>query len=121
MSRRLTVKVDPQALSVAAAIRTAPRSAPLFVLTGRALAELARELGSMDAAEGYVLAVAEEINKPIGINVSGADGGSRTVFFAPGAWSRERLAGWAGGHHEELEDAFGAAARVGFEPVRRDV
>jgi hypothetical protein len=50
MSRRLRVKVDPRAASMTAAIRTAARSAPLFVLIGRALADLAAELGSVDLA-----------------------------------------------------------------------
>ncbi len=41
--------------------------------------------------------------------------GSHTVFVAPRFWSEERLAGWIGGHHAELEDAFGAVARAGTE------
>ena len=52
MTRRLTVKADPQALSMAAATRSAAQAAPLFVLTGRALGDLAAELGGIDVAAG---------------------------------------------------------------------
>ena len=66
MSRRLSVKVDPSAVSMAAAIRAAAAAAPLFVMTGRALADLARELGWMDAALRHLVGVAEQVERELG-------------------------------------------------------
>jgi len=37
------------------------------------------------------------------------------VFVSPRGWTQERLAGWAAGHHAELEAMFGDAT-----PVRED-
>lgn len=50
MSKTLHITADPTTVSMAASIHVAATAAPLFVLTVRALGELAAELGSMDAA-----------------------------------------------------------------------
>src|SRR4051794_5954270 len=106
MTRSLRITVDTPAPSEA--IRTAAGLAPLFVLTGRALLDLERELGSWEAAGRYLLKIAEEIGRPIGVNAPTATG-SRSMFLAPRSWSPDRLKGWVAGHHEVLERAFGEA------------
>ncbi len=108
----LTVRVDPAAVSMAAAISAAAEAAPLMVVTSRALADLADELGGFEQAARELLAVAESINKPICVNlVTGADSSS-TAFVAPRSWTEERLKGWAAGHRELLERQFGPIASV---------
>jgi hypothetical protein len=110
---RLRVQVDPRRFSMLAAIRTAASGVPLLVVTGRALADLAEELGGYDPAVRELLAIAESVGRPIGVNVATGRDTSRTAFIAPQSWSEERLHGWIAGHHAELEDAFGGVARVG--------
>ena len=104
--------VDPSSVSVAASIRVAAEAAPLLVITGRALADLARELGSMDAAGRYLCTLAEEIGHPIGVNGPTSAASSSTAFISPRSWSPERLQGWIAGRHQELEDAFGDATHA---------
>ena len=108
MSRRMTVKVDPEAVSMAATIRRMAPIAPLLVVKTAALRDLAHELGGHDRAADFLLMIAEEIGHPIGVNLEREDG-SQTVFIGPRDWTEERLAGWVGGHHAELEAQFGAA------------
>jgi hypothetical protein len=50
---------------MAAAIRRMAGVAPLTVITGRALADLAEELGSMDGAVGWLLELARDIGRPV--------------------------------------------------------
>lgn len=119
MSRSLTLTVDPSAFSIAAAIRTAARSAPLFVLTGRALGDLAAELGTMDAAANCLLEVAESIGRPVGVNVPTGPDTSSTAFVAPSSWTAARLAGWVAGHREILEAEFGMVTLMGRHDGRR--
>ena len=113
MTRRMTVTVDPAAVSMAAAIRQAARVAPLLVVKQRAFADLATELGSMEAAVGELLSIAESVNRPVAVNMpTGADASS-TVFISPRGWTEERRRGWIGGRHAELEGAFGRVTRLG--------
>ena len=116
MSRTMRVTADASKVSMAASIRAVASVAPLFVIGVRALADLAAELGSMDAAAAFLLDVAEANNKPIGVNLPAPDGSSRTAFIAPRGWTEERLAGWTAGHHQELEDEFGQIMRVSTMP-----
>ena len=90
--------------------------APLLIVTGRALLDLEAELGSWEAAGRYLLGVAETIGKPIGVNAPTATG-SQTLFLAPRSWSPERLQGWVAGHHEAIEQQFGAATVLAMEDV----
>ena len=115
MTRRLDVKVNTESVSMARAISAVAGTTRLLVLTGRALGELAAELGSMDAALRHLLEVAEARNKPIGINLETGLDTSSTAFVAPRAWSEERLTGWIAGHHAELEREFGAAVWAGTD------
>ena len=107
MSTSLKIQVDPRTRSIAGAIRQAARLAPLLVVSGRAFGDLVGELGSVDAAGRYLCTLAEEIGHPIGVNGPTSAASSSTAFISPRSWSRERVAGWAAGHHQELEDAFG--------------
>jgi len=112
MSRSLRVTIDPRSVSPAASIRVAAAAAPLLVIGGRALADLAAELGGMDAAGAFLLEVAEAIGHPIGLNLPTGATSLSTAFIAPRSWSRERVAGWVGGHHAELEAALGTVSHV---------
>ena len=106
----LHVDVDTDSISMAEAIRAAAPLVPCVVLTGRALGDLARELGSMDAATCWLVTLAEANKRPIGINLPAPDGSSQTVFIAPRDWTQERLQGWVAGRHAELEAEFGEVA-----------
>jgi hypothetical protein len=110
---KLTIRADPRAVSMAAAIRAAAGAAPLFVLTGRAFGDLSKELGGCEAAAGYLHRVAQKIGRPIGINFTVGADQSRTVFIPPKGWSEQKLAGWVGGFHAELEGEFGQVSRMG--------
>ncbi len=113
MSGSLHITADPSTVSMARSIRATASVAPLFMLTVRALGELAAELGGMDAAAEFLHELAEATNKPIGVNLPAADGASKSVFIAPRTWTDERLQGWIGGHGTELEAEFGEVSRVG--------
>ena len=114
MSRTMKLTADPARISMAAAIRRAAWVAPCLVLTGRALLDLAAELGGgQDGAARFLVGLAGTVGRPIGVNLPAADGSSRTAFLAPRSWTEERLAGWIAGHHAELEAEFGVVARVG--------
>ena len=113
MSGSLHITADPSTVSMARSIRATASVAPLFMLTVRALGELAAELGGMDAAAEFLHELAEANNKPIGVNLPSADGASKSVFIAPRTWTDERLQGWIGGHGAELEAEFGTVTRMG--------
>ena len=119
MSRRMTVTVDADQLSIAAAIRRMADAAPMLVLTGRAFNDLARELGSIEAAVGELLAIAEANNRPVGVNFETGADSSSTAFISPRSWSQERLTGWVGARHEELSEQFGQVTRLGNRAERR--
>jgi len=59
-----------------------------------------------------ILGVAEDLGKPIGVNLPTPNGNSRSIFLATPSWSGARLAGWIAGHHEMLEQQFGPATVV---------
>src|SRR3954447_15773828 len=98
---RLTVDTDVTSLTQA--IPAAARTAPLLMLSGAALGELAEELGGDEAAGRFLFDVASDIGKPLAIHVEADDGTSSTAFISPKGWTHERLQGWIGGHHAELE------------------
>ena len=109
MSGTLRVMVDSAAVSPSKALAASAKLAPLLVITHRALDDLAEECGGYEQAARYVLKVATNAGKPIGVNAPTGPGGSRTWFVAPKSWSREKVAGWVAAHHDELERAFGDA------------
>ena len=110
--RTMTVTVDAERVRPSRALRAAARSAPLLVVTGRALGELADELGGYEAAVRFLVTVATTVGRPIGVNVPTGPDSSRSVFVPPKGWGEERLAGWAAGKRDELEAAFGPASVV---------
>lgn len=120
--RTATVTIDAErvspARSIAALARASARDGgPLVVISHRALAELADELGGYDAAVRHLLRVATKTARPLAVNLPTGTETSTTVFVAPGGWSEERLRGWAAGRHAELEAAFGpATVRAGEDP-----
>jgi hypothetical protein len=111
----LRVEVDPTAVSLAGTIAEAARFVPFLVIGGRMLADLADELGGMDAATRHLLAVATSVDTPIAVNVESGPDTSSTAVIAPRSWSQERLAGWIGGKREALVELFGEVT------VREDV
>src|SRR5258707_1300328 len=108
----MTVTVDATRVSPSKVIRASAHFAPLSLVSGRMLIELSDELGGEDQAGRFLLSVAEEIGRPIGVNIPTAAETSQTIFLAPRAWSSGRLAGWVAGHHEAVEAMFGPATRV---------
>ena len=117
MSGRLRITADASTVSMAASIRATAQAAPLFLLTVRALAELADELGGYSTAAAFLLEIAESNNRPIAVNVETGPDTSSTAFIAPRTWTPERLQGWAAGHHAELEAEFGTISRVSAMPA----
>ena len=112
--RTARILTDPAAVRPSRALAAVARAAaydgdPPVVVTHRAYADLVAELGSDDAAVRYLAKVAGNTGRPIAVNIPTGPDTSTTVFVSPKGWSRERLAGWAAGHHEELEAAFGPA------------
>ena len=112
--RTATVRVDAERVSVARSLAALARASardggPLVCLTARSYADLCTELGSDEAAARPLFRVATNTARPIAVNLPTGPETSTTVFVAPRAWTDERLAGWAAGHHEALEAAFGAA------------
>jgi len=112
MSRSMRVTVDAAKVSPSRVIRESAGLAPLTVVSVRMLIELSDELGGHEAAGMFLLSVAEDLGRPIGVNVPTLDGNSRSMFLAPKGWSQERLAGWVAGRHQEIETAFGPATPV---------
>jgi hypothetical protein len=112
MSHAARVVVDPGEIPPSEALRSLVGCAPLVVISGRAIADLAEELGGYEAAAAHLVGLANETGRPIAVNAELPGGESRTAFLAPAAWSQERLRGWIGGHHAILEEAFGPVARV---------
>jgi len=112
----LHVTVDADHASLAGVIETAAVSGPLVVLTARMFQQLARELGSHDAAMRHLLVVSTKANRPVGCNFPTPDG-SRTAFLAPPTWSQERLRGWVGARHEEIAQMFGPGVPAPLEDL----
>ena len=85
---------------------------PLVALTFRALVQLGEELGGPEAAARFLFDLATETNRPFAVNVPKPNGDSTTMFYAPKAWSREKLLGFVAGFAPELEASFGEVAGI---------
>jgi hypothetical protein len=103
----LRLTVDAETVPLTEVLAASAGSAPLLVLTGRALGDLAAELGGHDAAMHWLADLAASVSKPVAVNISTGPDTSTTVWLAPPGWTSERLAGWVAGHHEEIEAEFG--------------
>jgi len=109
-ARALSVTVDTQQFKPTAVLGRVARAGTAVGLTHRMLRDLEQELGGYQRAVKWLIALATETNRPITVNVpTGADT-STTVAIAPKGWSDERLQGFIGGLHEELEETFGPAS-----------
>ncbi len=109
MTRTARITIDSATVSPARAIAAAARSAPLLVVSHHAFNDLCAELGGEEPAARHLARVATNTGKPIAANLPTGEGTSTTVFISPKGWTPERLRGWVGGHHAELEAMFGAA------------
>ena len=116
MGPPLTIQADPTKVSMAESIRRLAGCTPLFLVSHRAMRDLAAELGSDDAAARHIADVAIATGKPILINGPTGRDRSATIAVAPPTWSEERLQGWIAGHHGILERQFGPIERVGPFP-----
>jgi hypothetical protein len=103
------VTIDAGRVPPSKALAVLARSVPLLVVTHWAYAELVDELGGEDAAVRHLARVATNTGKPLAVNLPTGSETSTSVFVSPKGWSEEGLAGWAAGHHAELEAAFGPA------------
>jgi len=115
--RTATVTIDAErvspARSLAALARAAARDGgPLVCVTGRMFAELERELGGPEAGARQLYEIATATGHLLCVNLPSTPDTSTTVFVSPKGWSWDRLRGWAAGHHQELEAAFGPASVV---------
>jgi hypothetical protein len=113
-SGTLRLTINSARISPAKAVAATARTGPLVILSDRAFRELQAELGGLEPAVRHLLRVAENVGKPLGVNMATGEGTSSTAFIAPRSWSEERLRGWIGGHHQELEAMFGEST------IRRD-
>jgi hypothetical protein len=112
MTHAARVLVDPLEIPPTDALRSLVDCAPLVVISGRAMADLAEELGGYEAAARHLADLSNETGRPLAVNVPLPDGQSRTCFVAPASWTQEKLRGFIGGHHELLEREFGDISRV---------
>ena len=117
MSATLPVRVNPATVSMSRAIECLAPGVPLFVLSHRALCDLAREFGSERRAARWLARLAGKLGRPILVNAPTGPGASSTIAVAPRNWGEERLLGWLGGHHEVLEAELGPVALVGPFPA----
>jgi hypothetical protein len=111
MSGTMRVTIDAATARTAADGLAASRGDQLVMLSGRMFRELVAEFGGEEPALRKLLRICERTNKPMGINIE-TDDGSRSVFIAPRSWTQERLRGWVGGRHEDINAMFGAGAPV---------
>lgn len=101
--------IDTRQLKPTAVLGRVARAGSTVSLTHRMFNDLAEELGSHDAASRWLVDLSQEVDRPMLVNFpTGADTSS-TVAFAPFWWSEERLRGYVGGLHEEIEQMFGQA------------
>ena len=121
MTRAATVMVDAERVSIARSLTVLARASardngPLVVVSHRAYADLAAELGGHDRAARRLLRIATNVGRPLAVNIPTADG-SRTVVVGPKGWTQERTAGWVAARHEGLEAVFGAATVRNLEDL----
>jgi len=108
-ARSLSFTLDTAAVKPTAVLGRVARAGTAIGLTHRMLRDVEQELGGYKRAVSWLIALATETNRPITINLPTGKGASTTVAIAPKTWSEERLCGWIGGVHEELEAMFGPA------------
>jgi hypothetical protein len=108
----LRATVDTRHVRLTDVLTASAGAAPLLLLTGRALGDLAAELGGIETAFRWLADLAASVGKPVAVNIPTGPDTSTTVWLAPPGWTTERLSGWVAGHHEEIEAQFGVAEIV---------
>ncbi len=109
-ARSLNFVVDTQRLKPTRGLGRAARAGTTVGLTHRMLRDLEQELGGYKRAVKWLVKLATETNRPITVNLPTGPDTSTTVAIAPKGWSDERLRGFVGGIHQELEEQFGPAS-----------
>lgn len=115
MSGALHLTVDSRAVSLRASIRACfATDVRIVMLTDRAACDLARELGGAEQSAAFLVRLCKRFKKPCAVNALNPDGSgsSRTIIFSPPDWTQERLAGYVGALHSELEDMFGEISHL---------
>src|SRR3712207_5036422 len=102
--RTATVSVDSTAVSPSRALAAVARASaqaggPLVCVPPRALAELVAEPGIAEAVARRMTTIVTTTASPLAVKLPNGPDRSQTVSVSPTGWSRERLAGWAAGHH----------------------
>lgn len=108
-SRALNVTIDTRQLKPTAVLGRVARAGTAVGLTHRMLRDLEQELGGYKRAVKWLVKLATETGRPITVNLPTGPNTSTTVAIAPKGWTDERLRGYIGGIHEELEATFGPA------------
>jgi hypothetical protein len=93
-------------------IRAAALAGVPVIVKPRAWSLLRRDCGSDKRAMKWLARLAEEAGRPIAVNFELRDGGSQTIFVSPPGWTAERLQGFIGGLHREIEREFGEVSRI---------
>jgi hypothetical protein len=88
-------------------VRGAFKADAPIAITSRMLKKLATELGDNGKVMDFLHRLVMRYQKPCAVNARTPDGSSTTFMIAPPLWTQDKLAGWVGGIHQELEDAFG--------------
>jgi hypothetical protein len=113
MSGALRLTVDPSCIPMRRVIRLSFESeARIVLLTARACSDLVTELGGQEHAAAYLVRLCKRFKKPCSVNIANADGSSRSVIFSPPGWTQERLTGYVGGLHGEIEQLFGEISHL---------
>jgi hypothetical protein len=108
-SRSLSVLVDTEHVKPTVILGRVARAGSTVSLTHRMFADLAAELGDHDAACRWLVDLAQEVDRPVLVNMPTGPDTSTTVALAPFWWGEERLRGYVGGLREEIEEQFGPA------------
>jgi hypothetical protein len=112
MTGRLTLQCAEGTTAGALRVALQAAHAPTVVLTAASLAQLEREFRGHKRMVRFLVDLATECGRPIGMHAAHASGG-RTVFIPPRHWTPERLAGWIAGRHTDLAAQFGPIAGLG--------
>ena len=99
--------------SAGLAIRRLAATQAAVVVTAKTFSYLRRDCGSERRALKWLATVATETGQPIALNLDDGPDRSVTSFIAPKGWSQEKLTGWIGARHQELEAMFGPVVTFG--------
>jgi hypothetical protein len=109
--RRSTLMMLGPDIPVSEFIRAVAEALPFFVIRGKGAFNLIAELGGPQEALEWLVALANDLDRPVGINLP-TEEGTTTGVIAPSTWSQERLQGWTAGYKDELEGFFGEIRRI---------